>query len=125
MVLLTLVMGLQTATVQQASGQGVRTTFMTGVLSDWTAALMQYLSWLRRQTTEQHFRRALCESRQQPSFRHLLLGGLWGCYVLGAPCGSALELRLALPAPIFPVGVLAVLIVIDVLRPFEREGDAL
>jgi uncharacterized membrane protein YoaK (UPF0700 family) len=99
---------------------------MTGVLSDWTVALMQYLSWLRRQTTEQHFRRALRKARQQPSFRHLLLlGGLWGCYVLGATCGSALELRLALPALIFPVGVLAVLIVIDMLRPFEREGDAL
>lgn len=38
MILLTLAMGLQTATVRRASGQGVRTTFVTGVLSDWTAA---------------------------------------------------------------------------------------
>lgn len=119
-VLLTLAMGLQTATVQRASGQRVRTTFMTGVLSNWTAALMQYLFWLHQQTTEQHFCRALRESRQQPSFRLLLLqGGLWGCYIAGAICGSALELHLALPALIFPVGVLAVLIIIDVLRPFE------
>src|SRR6266516_6095185 len=34
-VLLTLAMGLQTATVGRAAGQGVRTTFVTGVLSDW------------------------------------------------------------------------------------------
>jgi uncharacterized membrane protein YoaK (UPF0700 family) len=40
-VLLTLAMGLQTATVQRAGGQGVRTTFVTGVLSDWARALTQ------------------------------------------------------------------------------------
>jgi uncharacterized membrane protein YoaK (UPF0700 family) len=119
-ILLTLAMGLQTATVQKASGQGVHTTFVTGVLTAWTAALMQYLSWLYRHITEHHVHRALRESRQQPSFRRLLLqGGLWGWYVAGAICGSALELRLALVALIFPVGVLAALIIIDVLRPFE------
>lgn len=42
--LLTLAMGLQTATVRRASGQGVRTTFVTGVLSDWAQFLTQYLS---------------------------------------------------------------------------------
>src|SRR5205807_8984434 len=43
MVLLTLAMGLQTVTVQRVSGQSVRTTFVTGVLTDLTYALMHYL----------------------------------------------------------------------------------
>ena len=35
--------------------------------------------------------------------RHLLLlAGIWGCYVVGAICGSALELRMALAALVFP-----------------------
>jgi uncharacterized membrane protein YoaK (UPF0700 family) len=119
-VLLTLAMGLQTATVRRASGQGVRTTFVTGVLSDWAQALTQYLSWLRQQSTERQMRQAVRESMQQASFRHLrLLGGIWGTYIVGAICGSALELHMALSALVFPLCVLAVLIVIDVFRPFE------
>jgi uncharacterized membrane protein YoaK (UPF0700 family) len=119
-VLLTLAMGLQTATVRRASGQGVRTTFVTGVLSEWAHAMTQYLSWLRQQPTEWQVRQVVRDSMQQASFRHLrLLGGIWICYVVGAICGSALELHMALSALIFPLCVLAVLIVIDVFRPFE------
>ncbi|WP_157508365.1 hypothetical protein [Ktedonobacter racemifer] len=55
------------------------------------------------------------ESMQQASFRRLLLlSGIWGCYLVGAICGSALEQRMALTALVFPLCVLAVLIVIDV-----------
>jgi uncharacterized membrane protein YoaK (UPF0700 family) len=116
--LLTLSMGLQTATVRGAGGQSVRTTFVTGVLSDWAQALAQYLSWLHQQSTERQMRQAVRESMQQSSFRHLLLlGGVWGSYVVGAICGSALELRLALFALVFPLCVLVVLIVLDVFRP--------
>ena len=62
---------------------------------------------------------ALCKSSL---FRHLLLlGGVWGSYVGGAICGSALELRLALFALAFPLCVLAVLIVLDVFRPLEAD----
>jgi uncharacterized membrane protein YoaK (UPF0700 family) len=119
-VLLTLAMGLQTATVRRASGQGVHTTFVTGVLSNWAHLLTQYLSWLHQQTKERQMQEIVRESMQQASFRHLLLlGGIWGCYVVGAICGSALELRMALFALVFPLCVLAILIVIDVFRPFE------
>ena len=119
-VLLTLAMGLQTATVRRAGSQSIRTTFVTGVLSDWADAITKYLSWLRQQSTERQIRQAVRESMQQASFRHLLLlGGIWVCYVAGAICGSALELRLALFALVFPLCALAVLIVFDVVRPFE------
>src|SRR5258708_33674461 len=119
-VLLTLAMGLQTATVRRAGGQGVRTTFVTGVLSEWAHAMTQYLSWLRQQSTERQVRQAVRASTQQASFLQLpLLIGICGCYVVGALCGAALELRMALFALVFPLCVLAVLIVIDVLRPFE------
>jgi uncharacterized membrane protein YoaK (UPF0700 family) len=120
-VLLTLAMGLQTSTIRRVAGQGMRTTFVTGVLSDWAQLLTQYLSWVRQQSKERQMREIVRASMQQASFRHLLLlGGIWGCYVVGAICGSALELYMALTALVFPLCVLAVLIVIDVSRPFER-----
>jgi len=120
--LLTLAMGLQTATVRGAGGQSVRTTFVTGVLSDWAQALTQYLSWLRQQSTERQMREIVRASMQQASFRHLLLlGGVWGSYVVGAICGSALELHMALSALVFPLCVLTLLIVLDVFRPLQAD----
>jgi uncharacterized membrane protein YoaK (UPF0700 family) len=120
-VLLTLAMGLQTATLRRAAGQGVRTTFVTGVLSDWAHLMTQYLSWLRKQPREQQVRQTMRKSMQQASFRHLLLlAAIWGCYVLGAICGSALELHMALFALVFPLFVLAMLIVLDVFRPLQQ-----
>lgn len=119
-VFLSLAMGLQTATLRRVNHQGVRTTFVTGVLSDWAAALVHYLFWLHRQATEQCFLQAVRASTQQASFRHLLLlGGTWGCYVVGAICGGATALSLVLTALVFPLCFLIVLIIIDVLRPFE------
>jgi uncharacterized membrane protein YoaK (UPF0700 family) len=44
-VLLTLAMGLQTATLRRAGGQGVRTTFVTGVLSDWAHAMTRLMTF--------------------------------------------------------------------------------
>jgi uncharacterized membrane protein YoaK (UPF0700 family) len=122
-VLLTLAMGLQTATVQRAAGQGVRTTFVTGILSDWAHLLTQYLSWWRQQPGGLHFRQVMRHSMQQASFRHLLLlAGIWGCYVLWAICGSALEMRMALSALAFPLCVLVVLIALGVFRPMQQPG---
>lgn len=122
-VLLTLAMGLQTSTIRRAAGQGVRTTFVTGVLSNWAHLLTQYLSWLRQQPRGQRVRQTVHESMQQASLQHLsLLSGIWGCYVLGAICGSALELQMALWALVFPLFVLAVLIVLDMVRPLQEQG---
>lgn len=121
MILLTMAMGLQTATIRKIGTQGVRTTFITGVLSSLTEAFVQYVSWLHVQATERRFRQALGQSMQQPVFRNmLLLSGVWGCYVLGAICGSLLEARLSLSALLFPIGMLVLLIIADIVRPFDQ-----
>ncbi len=121
-ILISLPMGLQTATLDKIGGQGVRTTFVTGVLSDLMHSFTQYVSWLPVQSTERNFRKAVHESMQQTSFRHiLLLAGIWGCYIVGAACGSVLELHLSMTALVFPLCVLVALIVIDIVRPFDRQ----
>jgi uncharacterized membrane protein YoaK (UPF0700 family) len=119
--LLTLAMGLQTATVHKIGGQGVRTTFVTGVLSDLINALIQYVAWLHTQTIRRRLRQAVGASMQQSAFRSLLaLGGTWSCYVVGALCGSVLEQRLSLRALLLPLGMLALLIALDIVRPFDQ-----
>jgi len=57
--LLTVAMGLQTIVIQRVHGQGVHTTFVTGMLNSWTQALIHYLFWLHMQATERHLRQAL------------------------------------------------------------------
>lgn len=101
----------------------MRTTFMTGVLSNWAHLVTQYLSGVRQQPREQPVGQTLRKSVQHASLRHLLLlVGIWGCYVLGAICGSALVLYMALSALAFPLFVLVVLIVLDLFRPLHQPG---
>jgi uncharacterized membrane protein YoaK (UPF0700 family) len=119
-VLLTLATGLQTSTIRRVGGQAVRTTFITGVLSDWAQNIVQYLSWLRQHLSEQPVRQTMQKSMQQASFRNiLLLASIWGCYVLGAICGGILELHMALFALVFPMFILVVLIVLAVFQPLQ------
>ncbi len=120
-VLLTLAMGLQTSTIKRTGKESVRTTFVTSAVSEWAEAMIQYLAWLQQQASAGQLRRALSESRQQSSFHYFeLQAGIWCAYVVGAICGSALELHLELSALIFPLGALALLIVVDIVRPFEE-----
>ncbi|GLV60709.1 DUF1275 family protein [Dictyobacter sp. S3.2.2.5] len=120
--LLTLAMGLQTATVRRAQGEYISTTFVTGVLSNWAKILAQYLPWLREQLAQRPMPQVVRTPVHQASMRHfILLSGLWIAYLLGAICGGVLELHLALLALVFPMVVLAALIVIDLVRPLELE----
>lgn len=120
-VVLTVAMGLQTATVTRVSAQGVRTTFFTGVLSDLAGHVGDYASWLRARWRSGGMRAAVRETAQQASFHRLtLLAGLWISYGVGAIGGSALEQRLSLAALLVPLGALAVLILVDIVRPFDQ-----
>jgi uncharacterized membrane protein YoaK (UPF0700 family) len=124
LMLLTLAMGLQTATLRKIMNQSVRTTFITGVLSDAADALFNYLSWLRTQAKKGDFRQSAKESLHQPSVRKvLLLLGIWCCYLFGAICGSFAERLLFLTALFFPVGILVALIILDLARPFENSTE--
>jgi uncharacterized membrane protein YoaK (UPF0700 family) len=122
LILLTLAMGLQTATLRKIMGQSVRTTFITGVLSDTADAFLSYLSWLRAK--EGGFRQLTKESLRQPSARKFfVLSGIWSCYVFGAVCGGFAERRLSLTALFFPVAALVALIIVDFARPFESSNS--
>jgi uncharacterized membrane protein YoaK (UPF0700 family) len=100
-------MGLQNATITRISGAVVRTTHMTGVLTDIGLESVQLLLWYRdklrgRQWTRA--RRVLWVSRRHPTMLLLLLlGSIYGSFILGIVAGVlAYEYRpaLALVAPI-------------------------
>jgi uncharacterized membrane protein YoaK (UPF0700 family) len=119
MTLLTMAMGLQTATLHHVSNQKVRTTFVTGILTDFGYLIAKYLLWWFEQVRARGFWSSMRGSMQQTSFRYvLLLGSIWCFYVFGAFCGGYAESHLLLLALLFPLGVIVVVIGIDVFAPF-------
>lgn len=87
-----LAMGLQNATITRISGAVVRTTHLTGVVTDLGLETVQYLLWARDKTRGQspvRRRRVWRVSRQHPSvLRIALLSGIVGSFLFGVLAGT-------------------------------------
>lgn len=102
-----LAMGLQNATITRISGAVVRTTHVTGVITDLGLESVQWLMWCRDKLRGGRWHRAghvLLISRRHPAVpRLLLLGSIYGSFILGVAIGVlAYEYRPTL-SPIAPV----------------------
>lgn len=94
-------MGLQNATVTRLSSGAVRTTHMTGVLTDLGHDLVQVLFALRERGTGTG---VIATLRAEPSARHLaLLASIFGSFALGAGLGALAQEFAARWAMIPPV----------------------
>ncbi len=122
-------MGLQNATITRISGAVVRTTHLTGVITDLGLELVLLWNWYRDKSAAEHagrFRRMWYISRRQPSvLRVLLLGSIFGSFLLGVTAGTILYQKLGAPALLAPVLFLAFIVVRDFLTPIAdvREID--
>jgi uncharacterized membrane protein YoaK (UPF0700 family) len=85
-------MGLQNATITRVSGNVVRTTHLTGVVTDLGLEGVQYFFWWRdkmRSRREGRRGRLLRLSRRHPSFLRLaLLASIFGSFVFGVVAGT-------------------------------------
>ncbi|HZT58682.1 MAG TPA: YoaK family protein [Pyrinomonadaceae bacterium] len=121
-----LAMGVQSATLRRVGGQTVRTTYITGLLTNLTEECVAFLFWLRDRTRRAGEGRGGWTLRvlPKPSARRLaLLGGVYGGYVFGAVAGSCAELRWSLLALILPLCGLAVVVGCDLVRPIYEPAD--
>src|SRR3954467_941639 len=103
-------MGLQNATITQIAGAVVRTTHVTGVLTDLGIESVQLLFWLRDRTSGswmQRLRHAFWLSAKHTSFqRLLLLGSIWCSFTLGAGLGVWALHRFGLHCLVGPIAML-------------------
>lgn len=104
-------MGLQNATITRISGSIIRTTHLTGVVTDLGIESVQFWNWWRdRRRTSSNLRggRLLRLARRQPSLlRLLLLVSITASFVLGAGAGAwlfHLDPSLCLVAPVAFLG---------------------
>jgi uncharacterized membrane protein YoaK (UPF0700 family) len=100
-------MGLQNATITRISGSVVRTTHVTGVVTDLGLEGVQYLMWLRDKTRVRKAGRAgrvLRLSRRHPSVLRIgLLASIVGSFLVGVVAGTlafGYSPRLAMLAPV-------------------------
>lgn len=108
-------MGLQSATLRRVSGRTVRTNFVTGILTNLAEDLVVVALTRRRKRTAE---------TGAAMRRAGLLSGIWVTYLVGAIVGAVLDFQWRLEALALPLTVLAVVIVVDLARPFQPSLPA-
>ncbi len=120
-------MGVQTVTVTNINGLRVYTTYLTGSLSKFSEAVVDYLFWVRDRTHgrfTRRFGRVLRISPRRRSFQHAILtAGLWIGFFLGAFCGALAERRFALLSLFAPIVVLTAAVVVDLIWPVAAADE--
>lgn len=120
-------MGLQTVTVTRIAGLRVYTTYLTGSLTKFAEAVAHYTFWFYDRTHGRSWRRfyaALRVTPRQRFARHAALtGGLWAAYLAGAICGVLLKERYSLPALCFPIAILSIATIVDLVRPVAAADE--
>ncbi len=123
----TLAMGVQNASLRRVGTTTVRTTYISGMLTNVAEQTVQYLFWLRDHWSEHRGRlvRLLRLSAAQPPFLHLCLqGGIWIAFVAGAIFGVWATLRWGLLSLWGPILCLVVIAFCDILNPIHPRGAA-
>jgi uncharacterized membrane protein YoaK (UPF0700 family) len=110
-------MGLQNALVTRVSGAVVRTTHMTGVITDIGIQLVQMVTWVREGARGQGARGLLRQVRELPSAiqfeRTRLHLGLGLAFLFGCTSGPMLFLQYGAATLGLPCAVLLLLVVLD------------
>jgi uncharacterized membrane protein YoaK (UPF0700 family) len=120
----TVAMAFQTALIQKVAGRRIRTTYITGMLSDLAEDVVGLVVWFRRHTKGHSRRRFILAlrvvPRQRTSVRVLLLAAIWTCFFLGALCGAYAEQRVLAVALVAPVVALVLLAIVELVHPTTR-----
>ncbi|MGH9559379.1 MAG: YoaK family protein, partial [Bryobacteraceae bacterium] len=120
-------MGMQTVTVTRIAGLRVYTTYVTGTLSKFAEAIVEYAYWFYDRTRNRFRRRAAKVIRvtpRQKSARHAALtAALWITFLFGAFSGAALNANFGLPCLFAPAAMLAAAVVVDLVSPVDAADD--
>ena len=126
-----LAMGLQNATITKISGAVVRTTHVTGVLTDLGLESVQLMLWYRDRVRGRALvraGRAWRVSQRHPTFQRVaLLASIFGSFVFGAGAGGWLFHQWPAYTMVPPISFLLWIILVDYFKPIAavQQLDAL
>jgi uncharacterized membrane protein YoaK (UPF0700 family) len=124
-------MGLQNATITKISGAVVRSTHLTGVVTDFGIESVKFGLWawdkLRGRFWQRGGRLLRVSQRHPTALRLALLASIWGSFFFGAAVGAFLFSRFHAPSLCVPIGFLVLIIIQDWRKPIAdiREIDLL
>ena len=124
--LLCLAMGVQNSLVTALSGAVVRTTHLTGVVTDLGIETVQAWEWLRQASglTFRQRLRAVVRGRNVPVLNRLRLhAGIFFSFLTGAVVGPLLYLRQGFASMLVPVIVLLGLVFFDSVVGLRSHQD--
>jgi uncharacterized membrane protein YoaK (UPF0700 family) len=120
-------MGLQTSALRQLGGRTVRTTYVTGVLTELVQHATNVCFWLRDGRARDERRSFLSGvlglgSRRDSLDRIALLGAIWLAYTAGGVTGSFADGRIHLWSLLVPLGALLAVIAVGLVGKPEASG---
>lgn len=124
-------MGVQNATITAISGAVVRTTHVTGVVTDLGLEGVQYLFWYGQKSRGRELRRdgrLLALSTRHPTVLRLaLLASIIVTFILGAAVGTLMFVHAVRWVALPPIAFLLFILIRDWLKPIAdvREIDLL
>jgi uncharacterized membrane protein YoaK (UPF0700 family) len=118
-----LAMGIQNATITQIAGE-VRTTHVTGVVTDLGLEGVQFIYWFRDKTRGRfltRLRRTFSLSPRHPSVQRLfLLASIWFSFVAGSTLGAIGYHFVGTNSLLAPLAFLVFMIILDFARPIAH-----
>lgn len=105
-------MGIQTASLRRVRKESVNTPFVTGMLVRSVDNAVNALF-----NAYDRFRQRPLEFSEDSARNAIFYGALWLCFALGAFCGGLGEIRWGYSALFAPIGVLALAVLLDLVRP--------
>ena len=112
-----LAMGLQNATLRRVAGTNVRTTYISGVLTNCVEECVKYLFWRRDQSIRQSAENKDLAGPRPSIAGILFLAGIWLGYATGGLLGSITQSHSRLHCLDVPIGCLLVAIATDLVTP--------
>jgi uncharacterized membrane protein YoaK (UPF0700 family) len=119
-----LAMGVQNATLRRVGAVHIRTTFITGMLTNAAEEAVSCFVWMCRRLRGHAAGRVLRVLPRRPDFgRMLLYSAIWLGYVIGAVIAVCGLTRFGVAVLAVPVVVLLVIAATDVRRPISPPPD--
>ena len=105
-------MGIQNAMLRRVGHHRVRTTYMTGMLTNCAQGLVEAVA----------AKLGKREDAREKLKDFFLYGGIWLAFALGGILGAILQLQHGSVALFLPIGGLAALIVYDLFEPLTKKS---
>jgi uncharacterized membrane protein YoaK (UPF0700 family) len=121
-----LAMGVQNATLRKVGSENVRTTYVSGMLTNFAENGVAWLFWMgdhiRGKRAERKWRVLRVAFRQPALWRMALFGGIWAAFAVGALMGGWGASRWETGALLLPLAGLALVIGIDLAHPIYTRS---